>query len=219
MVLGLYPLSFLAEAAAKLGPTFYTAIPTDLGFLSGVVDLSSGSWEAQADTKAIGSVLPFTASSTILIPPVNFAHDSYCHPAVQTWALNQDGSLTVKQAGILTFGPEGKVKKDYGDSILAVDHTAKDELSYNTALTTLECKDLEKWLDGFADPATAPNYAVCLYQENYYLDRGPGPQIGLLLKKVDDVGSQTRLVKVGIYGTRASRAEHIPTTLVDWVVL
>ena len=64
LVLGFYPLLFLVETAAKLRPTFYTAIPVNLRYLSGAVDLSSGSWKAQTDPKAIGSVLPFTASST-----------------------------------------------------------------------------------------------------------------------------------------------------------
>lgn len=219
LVLGLYPLSFLAEAAAKLGPTFYTAIPTDLYYLARAVDLSSGSWRAQIDAEAVGSVLPFTASSTFLVPPQKFAFASDYHPTVQTWDLNQDGSLTVKQAGILTFGPEENVEKDYDDSIHTIDHTAREELSYDTELDTLECKDLEEWLSSFADPSSAPNYAVCLYQQIYLTRDIPGPQVGLLLKQVDILGSRTRLVKVGIYFTRASRAWDIVAKSVDWVVL
>lgn len=220
LILGLYPLSFLAEAITKLGPTFYTAIPVNLHYLSGAVDLSEGSWNAQADAKAVGSVLPFTSSSTFLVPPQQFAFASDHHPAVQTWALNRDGSLTVKQAGILSFGPEENVEKDYDDTIHTIDHTATEEaISYDTELDTLECKDVQEWLSSFADPGAAPNYAVCLYQQIYLNRDIPGPQVGLLLKQVDLRGSQTRLVKVGIYFTRASRAWDVTTKSVDWIVL
>lgn len=219
LVLGLYPLQFLAEAAAKLGPTFYTAIPINLHYLSGAVDLSNGSWRAQACPKAVGSVLPFTASSTYFVPPQQFAFASESHPAVQTWALNQDGSLTIKQAGILTFGPEENVEKDYDDTVHTIDHITNESLSYDTEVDTLECKDVEEWLGGFANPATAPNYAVCLYQQIYFTRDIPGPQVGLLLKHINGDGSRTRLVKVGIYFTRASRVWDVTTKSVDWVVL
>ena len=219
LVLGFYPLPFLAEAAAKLGPTFHTAIPVNLRYLSGAVDLSSGSWKAQTDPKAIGSVLPFTASSTYLVPPQQFAFASDLHPTVQTWALNQDGSFTIKQAGILTFGLEENVEKDYDDSVHTIDHLAHKTLSYDTEFDTLECKDVQEWLDGFADPATAPNYAVCLYQQIYLTRDIPGPQVGLLLKQVDTLGSQVRLVKIGTYFTRASRAWDVTAKSVDWVIL
>lgn len=44
LVLGLYPVAFLNEAASKLGPTFFTGAPTDLRYLSGAVTLENGTW-------------------------------------------------------------------------------------------------------------------------------------------------------------------------------
>ena len=116
---------------------------------------------------------------------------------MQTWALNQDGSLTIKQAGILTFGLEENVGKDYDDSVDTIDRLTHETLSYDTEFDTLGCNDIQERLDGFADPATAPSHAVCLYQQIYLTRDIPGPQVGLLLKQGGTLGSQARLVKVG----------------------
>lgn len=218
LVLSLSPLAFLAEAAAKIGPTFYTAISTDLHDLSGVVDLSNGNWRPQILVQPIGSMIPITANGTYLLPPQENAFGSYDHPSVKTWIMNRDGSLQMKQAGILRFGIEEIIEKELDDSIQTIEFAAQGSLIYDTELDTLECKDLEEWLTGFENPSSSPNYAVCLYQQIHLTTSVPGPQVGLLLKAVGLTDSCTQLVKIGTCFTRASRVKDFSTKDVDWLV-
>lgn len=217
-VLGYYPASFLNEATSKLGPTFYTSIQTDLGYIDEAVNLEAGEWESRESPCAVGSLLPFTRSWTNLVPPQEYAFAAHNHPAVKSWEIQTDGSVRITQAGILTFGDEELVEKDDEDMILAPAPDADGKLTYDTEIDE-QYGDLEEWLQTFASPNSAPNFAVCLYQQIYLSRDMPGPQVGLLLKQIPNTGAQTMLVKVGQYFTRASRAWDITTKTVDWVVL
>jgi hypothetical protein len=221
LVLEYYPVSFLNEIAAKIGPSFYGAMHTDLGYLLGAVDLRRGKWELSSDAKAVGSALPFTQSSTPMVPPQKYEFSQYNHPSIQEWVIQQDGSVRVLQAGYLTFGEDELVEKDGEDMIIApaVGKDFPKGLSGDTEIDTLENEDLEEWLRDFGDASSAPNFAVCLNQQVYLNRDIPGPQVGLLLKQVGRVGNQSFLVKVGLYFTRASRAWDISAKPVDWIIL
>jgi hypothetical protein len=220
LVLGYYPISFLNEIATKIGPSFYAAMHTDLRYISGAVDIASGKWELLLNAKAVGSMLPFTSSPTPMVPPQKYEFSSYDHPSVQEWVIQQDGSVKALQAGYLTFSDDELVEKDDDDMIIApaMEDNSRG-LSGDTEIDSQDIEDLEEWLRKFGDPSSAPNYAVCLYQQVYLNRDIPGPQVGLLLKQVGEVGTQTVLVKIGLYFTRASRAWDISTKPVDWIIL
>lgn len=218
-VLGIYPASFLNETISKHGPIFYTSIPTDLRYINEAVNLETGDWQPRENLYPVGSLLPFTRSSTYLLPPQDYALVSHSHPAVESWEIQKDGSVRITKAGILTFGDEELVEKDNEDMIIAPIPDADGRLTYNSDIDFQDGGDLEEWLHTFVSPTSAPNFAVCLYQEINLNRDLPGPQVGLLLKQIPTTGAQATLVKVGQYSTRASRAWDITTKTVDWIIL
>ena len=218
LVLGYYPGAFLNEALCKIGPTFFTAVPSDLNYLTGAVDLREGSWAISHRGKAVGSALPFTSSSTHLQPPQKYAPAAWNHPAVADWKIQNDGSVRVRRAAIFTYSETDAIEKIEDDWITAPITDEKGHITLNSEVS-LARGDLEDWLRDFSSPEEAPNYAVCLYQQIYLSQDIPGPQSGILLKQVKAEGSQVSLVKVGLYLTYSCFARDVPTTEVDWIIL
>ena len=120
LVLNCYPLPFVREAATKLGARFYAAGEEVQSFSDTKDALNSG-------TK--GSMMPFTEESGwsrhMLAVPVSYWHLSEDHPAVQTWFIRQDGSVSIKQAGILASTEDGLDN----ESVLRVFHTDEGNAS------------------------------------------------------------------------------------------
>ena len=218
LVLGCYSGAFLNEALRKIGPTFFTAAPSDLNYLTEAVDLSGRSWAILDRGKAVGSALPFTSSSTHLQPPQKYAPAAWNHPAVADWEIQNDGSVRVRRAAIFTYTETDAIEKIEDDWITAPIPDEKGHVSLDSEVS-LARGDLEDWLRDFSSPGEAPNYAVCLYQQIYLSHDIPGPQTGILLKQVKAEGSQVVLVKVGLYLTYSCFARDIPTTEVDWIIL
>ncbi|MCJ1387454.1 hypothetical protein MMC18_000297 [Xylographa bjoerkii] len=218
LVLGYYPGAFLNEARRKIGPTFFTAVPSDLRYLTGAIDLSGGTWAILDNGRAVGSALPFTSSSTHLQPPQKYAPAAWNHPSLADWNIQNDGSIRVRRAGIFTYSETDAIEKIEDDWITAplIDENGQITLDSEVGLAR---GDLEDWLRDFSVPSEAPNYAVCLYQQIYLSQEIPGPQSGILLKQVKAKGPHVTLVKVGLYLTYSCFARDVPTTEVDWIIL
>lgn len=215
LVLGLYPVEFLNEALAKIGPTFFTAIHINLGYIRDTVYLRKGCWILSENRHPVGSMLPFTATPTSMLPPQKYAFGSYSHPSVQSWRIMEDGSLHITRAGILT----SEQLPDVGEDMLIVPLPDEDgELTSDSEIDTVS-GDLNQWLRSFSNPQEAPNFAVSLYQQIYWSKAVPGPQVGLLLKQVGQIGSQAVLVKVGQFFTKSLSTWDVEATDVDWIVL
>jgi hypothetical protein len=214
LVLGLYPLPFVSEAAKKLGPTFYTSIPSELRYLQPVIDLSNGYWNLLADPQPVGSLLPFSRSPGYFHSPSTPVAIEQHHPTVQDWEVCQDGSVRIKKAGILIMNPEDEVEA----IVFAPLYDEQETIHYDTQVREVDQVNLGAWLADFVDPARAPNYAVCLYQMPNF-NNSIGIQTDLLLKSCGTFGAQTKLVKIGIYFTKALEIHDVPITDVDWAVL
>ena len=102
LVLDCYPLPFVREAATKLGARFY-------GAGEGVRKFSykRGTLHSGLDC----SMMPFARRSgccgDLLRIPMKYGHLHEDHPAVQTWVIQQDGSVSIEQAGILASTEDG----------------------------------------------------------------------------------------------------------------
>jgi hypothetical protein len=218
LVLGYYPANFLNEALSKIGPTFFTAIPTELRYLDGAIELDNHIWRLSESHRPIGSMMPFTSSPTYLLPPQKYSFNAYNHPAVATWMILGDGSVHITRAGVLPTQHLEERSSEEEDMIIAPILDEEGAITSDTEIETID-GDLKQWLQSFSNPENAPNIAVCLYQQIYLNRDIPGPQVGLLLKEVGHRGSHTLLVKIGQYFTRSSLAYDIKTQEVDWIVL
>ena len=102
LVLNCYPLPFVREAATKLGARFY-------GAGGEVKVISDNNGTLSSETK--GSMMPFVAESgwsgKLLGVSVKYGHLHEDHPVVQTWVIRQDGSVSIKQVGILASTEDG----------------------------------------------------------------------------------------------------------------
>jgi hypothetical protein len=220
LVLGFYPATFLNEVAQKIGPSFFSAMHTNLGYLAGTVNITQGEWVLDQKLKASGSAMPFTSSSTNMVPPQKYEFSTFNHPALKEWVIQNDGSVVIRHAGFLTFGDDEKVEKDNDDMLIAPNMSDDDIGSIEEIeIETLESQDLDTWLKEFSCPKSNPNFAVCLNQQIYLNQDIPGPQIGLLLKQVAKQDETIIMVKIGLFFTRSSRAWDISTKPVNWLVL
>lgn len=220
LVLGFYPAAFLNEVAQKIGPSFFSAMHTNLGYLAGAVNIKQSEWALDEKSKAPGSTMPFTASSTNMAPPQKYEFSTFNHPSIKDWLIQNDGSVVVRHAGFLTFGDDEKVEKDNQDMIIApdIDHDNAGGLE-GFEIETKESQDLETWLKEFSCPDSNPNFAVCLNQQIYLNQDIPGPQTGLLLKQVAKQDETIIMVKIGLFFTTSSRAWDISTKSVNWLIL
>lgn len=220
LVLGFYPAIFLNEVAQKIGSSFFSAMHTNLGYLAGAVSITQSEWALDQKPKASGSAMPFTSSSTNMVPPQKYEFSTFNHPSVKGWVIQNDGSVVIRHAGFLTFGDDEKVEKDNNDMLIApiIGNDGRASME-EIEIETLESQDLEIWLNEFSCPKSNPNFAVCLNQQIYLNQDIPGPQTGLLLKQIAEQGEAIIMVKIGLFFTRSSRAWDISTKSVNWIVL
>lgn len=222
LVHGFYPAEFLNEVAQRVGPSFYGSMHADIGYLAEAVTIHDGKWELKAGGQSPGSALPFTPSDTNMVPPQKYEFSTYDHPSVREWTINDDGSVRIRSAALLTFLDDEMVEKDGEDMIIApscLDMEGDVDDLASVEIETQENQDLEKYLNDFSNPSSGPNFAVCLNQQVYFNRDIPGPQTGLLLKQVGKRGNTQLMVKIGLYFTRASRAWDITAKQVDWLIL
>ncbi|KAK8051732.1 hypothetical protein PG993_003117 [Apiospora rasikravindrae] len=96
MVLGAYPLRFIKEVASKIGSEFFS------NFNPGVL--------APEEEDPRGTLLPFGRPGTHLISGSGLGvnqslyDDTFDHPSLQTWTINTDGSVHIREACVLGLG-------------------------------------------------------------------------------------------------------------------
>ncbi|KAL9104752.1 MAG: hypothetical protein Q9163_000364 [Psora crenata] len=189
LVLNCYPLPFVREAATKLGARFYGA--------GGHVEKPSDKTDAlNSGTK--GSMMPFTAKSGwfggIAGVPVKYGYLQEDHLAVKTWIIGQDGSVRIKQAGILASTEDGLDN----ESVLRGFHSNNGRPI--------------RFIDWVNDlPKGMCMFAVSLL-------RNSGWQQGLVVRgyRKHWYSPTQRLMKVGNFVIPDS--DFPPTTKVDWMV-
>lgn len=198
-----YPLSFVREAAEKIGANFYASSPSEGNLLEMLVlSLVIG----DRPRKAVGSMLPFT--SGLLSRAPNFAEGltGGDHPAVSTWMILSDGSVEMSEVGIVSYtGQDRSMNRNLTCTLIAPDLASPASLIVDKQIGM----DLDVWVDSFIP--TTRNFAICLHH-------GLGIVDGILLKQV----SPTELVKVGTYVISKTNAYQtlVPTThKVKWRVL
>ena len=192
LVLENFPLAFVREAASKLGASFYESVtrPQEIPEYHGMFNNSQR-----------GSMMPFSATngwySRINGMPIQHRSDPQDHPAVKMWTIKQNGSVEIKQAGIVAS--TGTSNSQDGSPMLL--DIRKPEFKL------FECPfgDWAKTL-----PSGTCAYAVSLLQDSQL-------QHGLILRGPREMLSSTqRLVKVGTFILPWSALP--PTTTVDWIV-
>lgn len=103
MVLNSYPLAFVKEAATKLGASFYTIQP------------NKTKEHEQFKRSHKGSMMPFSATngwfSRVLGMTSPYSYTAEDHPAVKTWKIRQDGSVDIRQAGIVASAENANAKE------------------------------------------------------------------------------------------------------------
>ncbi|KAK1828325.1 hypothetical protein QBC39DRAFT_155903 [Podospora conica] len=102
----MFPLPFLREAARKIGALFYDGIYHDpLRRVSHLPGLRGDPIfypfhldEIKAGRYRLGSMLPVSTGAVWATPSVMVSRQD--HPAVATWEINEDGSVSMHQVGV-----------------------------------------------------------------------------------------------------------------------
>jgi hypothetical protein len=198
-----YPVSFVREAAEKIGAEFYA---TCLGQGELVEALVLSFTIRKKRRKAMGSMLPFTSSLLSRSPSLAQGLTGDDHPSVSSWVILPDGSVEISEVGIVSYtGQHRSANRNLTCNLVAPGLGDPPSLLVDTHTRV----DLDMWVDSFIP--TTSNFAVCLHH-------GPGIVDGILLKKV----SSQELIKVGSYVISKTNAYQtlIPvTSKVKWRVL
>lgn len=200
LVLGMYPLRFLQEAASAIGPDFYTASADSPSFWP-VFNLL---------TRRTGSMMPFRhakekkyrISSITTRGTLPYPEPKAQHPSVSTWNILKNGSVRITEAVVLGSNRIGYV------NIQAIVALA----FWGSRFSESNVYVLSNWIE--AQPKSLDTFAVSLTEKR-------SEMVGLLLQG-RRVGRSTRLVKVGIIGLDLSlvETEYWPNAQpVDWIVV
>ena len=114
----MYPLSFVREAATRLGACFYEIYNHRVWIFD-----------------PVGTLLPFTKPQGWLtgamdvreIPPVQRED----HPAVKDWIINTNASVTIKKAGILAASGSANSRHIHGSIAAIVDNRDRETFTGN----------------------------------------------------------------------------------------
>ncbi|CAI6291710.1 unnamed protein product [Periconia digitata] len=195
LVLGMYPLPFLQEVIRKFGAAIYLTT-------KGIANCDEFFQGIDSDILS-GSMLPFAtghSSRSVGSPINNFTRDdNEDHPDVSAWELQQDGTVRITRAGVLTASDYR-----YNDP----QHTAR-VMDCRQERSSLEEVRLSEWLE--QQPETHARFAVAVARDRLTLH-------GIILEgpRSTSAGTQ-RLLKTGIFT--------MPTLLfprssrVDWIVV
>ena len=195
LVLGTYPLAFVREAAATLGATFYISLAYDYEIPSGYQALKG---------RFRGSMLPFahdtaqtrTVSRHIGVPH-NIQYEAEDHPAVSSWRVNLDGSVTIRRVGILASNKDSE-NQNLRMVICIMSPKSKPQ----------QC-NFDDWVSQL--PKNQSVYAVSLLRDSNF-------QHGIILQGIKMVRFfKQHMVRVGIFFTRAMNFPKV--SYVDWLAI
>jgi len=199
LVFDLYPLAFVREAAAKIGAVFFSAMSGEAHQIPATIKPLRSS--------AVGSMMPFSNrkgwySHIEGIP--DFARiSSKDHPAVRTWTINADTSVTMKQAGIIAASD-----RTYSGKIVSTVMIGNIGKKVNKEYFDGDIRDWFQQID-----KCLSTYAVMLFEDALY-------QFGIILQghqKQFSLTSTKRLVKTGTFFTHLQPTPEAED--VNWVVL
>ena len=192
LVLENFPLAFVKEAASKLGASFYESVTRQQ---------ERPEHHGRFNDSHRGSMMPFSATngwySRINDMPIQYRSNPQDHPAVKLWTIKQNGSVEIKQAGIVASTGTSN-SEDRSPMLLDI---RKPEVKF------FECPfgDWAKTL-----PKETCAYAVSLLQDSQV-------QHGLILRGPRKMPFLTqRLVKIGTFILSESALP--PTITVKWTV-
>ena len=190
LVLDTYPLEFVKEVVSKLGASFYESV-TRRRELPKRYDIFSRSQK--------GSMMPFSSTngwySSINAIQNHPRYTPEDHPAVKNWAIKQDGSVIIKQAGVVA----STEISNPNESPMLIDIVGRGLAQY---------PKFGEWARQLPEGVRA--YAVSLLRDS-------SGQHGLILQGYRKMWFSTqRLVKVGAFILPGTDLP--PTTGVDWVV-
>lgn len=193
LVLNTYPLAFVKEAVSKLGASFYESRTRPPRTLED---------DNLFDSSRRGSMMPFSATtgwySRVNAMPIHQRNNAQDHPAVKTWTIKQNGSVDIKQAGIVA---STDTSYPHNDSPMMI------EIITKRGTKPLECS-FHDWAKALPDGSCA--YAVSLTHDSH-------AQHGVILQGHRRKWFFTqRFVKAGTFVLPES--DMPPTSAVDWVV-
>lgn len=202
LVLGIYPLEFIQEAARKFGAVFFETSSSKESFRVSALDFLF-------KKRPIGSMLPFSRETgwdhNIAVANMNTKIDIRDHEAVSRWAVRADGAVEVPAAGIIAASSESTDKPtpaviEWWEGPVTRRYLGGD---------IVEVSDFSEKLKEIARKHHV--YAVALYEDC-------GRQYGVLLQSPRmKLSRQRRLMKIGRYILVG--VDMPPSRLVNWLVL
>jgi hypothetical protein len=193
LVLGIYPLAFVKEAARRIGGAFYyvsRSIPETVSFLL-----------EPFTRQAVGSMLPFSGSLSdrISIKAMNSARDiNEDHPAVASWNIQANASILIQKAGVLA------------STETSMSHPISASVILNRGQSvSFENVDLGRWLNQQSKDCYW--FAVVLFRSSTALS-------GIILRgKRFLYSNRIHLFKTGLFLT--PERTFPPSRAVNWLVL
>lgn len=211
MLFGNFSLSFVREAARKIGAPFFTGSPNSLRLTGSAAERGPGGFLSGEGTMLPISQISGGASKGNIagvLPAQGFVapHD---HPSVAEWTIRPDASVEMRKVGLTSFsGSQIAVECEmFGMTY------ASNERGGSTRIKTVDIRsptDFATHLTEISGGATL--FAVALVQSEQN-------QTGILLAQLPDQHdlSCIHLVKIGHYDLVG--IDEPPTTVVDWLVL
>jgi hypothetical protein len=107
---GKYPLEFLEEVKEKFGGLLFSAVENSQ--LDSRHYSYSFPWRRITNARLQATMLPFSVDIRRIrdMPIPTFVEGMLSHPAVSGWTINADGSVTIRETGILALRPWPRVK-------------------------------------------------------------------------------------------------------------
>ncbi|KAH6662338.1 hypothetical protein B0J14DRAFT_287743 [Halenospora varia] len=199
LVLNLYPVDFVNEIRAKIGPaTFFSSESIEPYFVKSLEQFSS-----LEEVHAFGSMLPFGPG----LP--KFFHDIKSDPnmspddSMNTWTVDPTGCVRINEVVIISSSREVAPADVMSSFIFGpVIGASNDRI-----VMPQEDVDLHSWVRAYRP--SLPNYAIGIYIS-------PTGSLGILLKEI----VPGVLVKIGSYWENAAASHDIPKSkVVNWVVV
>lgn len=195
-VLGQYHIEFVREAFAKFGAQFLDGDFAETRRLS---------LRSLLHRRVVGSMLPFTEKTGYVIDRLTSSGSHRLevinHPSLQTWTINNDGSINVAEAGILCSN-----RQSHEDSIEATVY-AKGSKKRRDKLVV---NDISSYVKTLSERDMV--YAVVLSTED-------SVQYGVFLQSPRvKLGSRRYLLKIGTFNT-FWRVKTPPSKEVNWIIL